>query len=125
METVSLTYREIAERFRITRKSAENLRRRKGWSTTKGNDKRVRVQVPLDALPDGPQDIPPVREPAGPSVPPQSLLEDLVKIAQLEASADRWQAEAQHERERREDLERERDQWRQMATRSFWQRLFG
>lgn len=121
MDTVSLTYQEIAERFGITRKSAENMRRRKGWSTTKGNDKRVRIQVPLDALPDGPQDSPPVRE----LVPPQSLPGDRVKIAKLEASVKRWQAEATSEKERRIDIEKDRDHWRDMATKSLWRKLFG
>ena len=125
METISLTYHEIAHRFGITKKSAENLRRRKGWVTSQGNDKRVRVQVPLDALPEEPRESPPVRGLVAPPVVAQSLPEDLVKIAKLEATVERWQAEAEYERERRKDVELDRDHWRQMAARGFWRRLFG
>lgn len=120
MDTVSLTYSEIAERLGITRKSAENLRRRKGWATTKGNDRRVRIMVPLDALTNAPS----MGEPMGTSIPPKSLPEDLIKITQLEGTVERWQAEAHHEKSRRQDIERERDHWREQATRSLWNRLF-
>lgn len=125
MDTVSLTYQEIAKKFGITRKSAENMRRRKGWATTKGNDKRVRVQVPVDVLPDGPQDGPPEGVQVGAPVPPQSLPDDLIRIAQLEGAVGRWQAEAALEKERRVDLERERDNWRDQAKKSLWRRIFG
>jgi hypothetical protein len=62
----SLTYSELAETLKITPDSANRLARRKHWPRTKGNDGRVRVSVPEEALvrqaspPDSPGDSPPV-----------------------------------------------------------------
>jgi len=62
----SLTYAELAEALKITPESANRLARRKRWPRMKGNDGRVRVTVPEEALvrrdspPDSPEDRPPV-----------------------------------------------------------------
>ncbi len=64
----SLTYAELAEALRITPESAIRLARRKRWPRTKGNDGRVRLTVPEEALvrPDNPPDCPPVSPPDNP-----------------------------------------------------------
>ena len=46
-----MTYDEISETFGITRKSTEQLVKRKRWMRRKGNDGKVRIDVPEDALP--------------------------------------------------------------------------
>jgi hypothetical protein len=69
----SLTYAELAKALKIAPASANRLARRKRWTRLKGNDGKVRVAVPEDALvradsppvspmgisPDYPQAIPP------------------------------------------------------------------
>ena len=50
METVVLSYDELAERLRINPHSARNLVRRKRWKRTVGNDGKARVTVPMEAL---------------------------------------------------------------------------
>jgi hypothetical protein len=72
----SLTYAELAEALRITPESANRLARRKRWPRVRGNDGRVRVTVPeealvrpvspLDSPPDSPGDSPPVSPPDNP-----------------------------------------------------------
>ncbi len=65
----SLTYAELAKVLKIKPESATRLAIRKRWPRTKGNDGKVRVTVPEEALlrpdnhPDSHPDSPPDRHP--------------------------------------------------------------
>ncbi len=50
METLHLTYAEIAERLGIEREAARQLVKRKRWPKWKGNDGQLKVSVPEEAL---------------------------------------------------------------------------
>ena len=74
----SLTYAELAAALRITPASANKLARRRRWPRVPGNDGRVRVAVPEDAL--VPRDRPPDTPPPSPSDrPPVSPPDKLIK----------------------------------------------
>ena len=49
-DTVWITYDELADRLRIGRESARRLVLRKRWAKRKGNDGRVKIGVPDEAL---------------------------------------------------------------------------
>ena len=57
-ETVALTYDELAAARSITRKAAQALAARKRWPRSKGNDRRVRVMVPMGDLDGHPMEDP-------------------------------------------------------------------
>jgi hypothetical protein len=65
----SLTYAQLGEALGITPASANKLARRRRWPRSPGNDGKVRVSVPEEALvrkdspTDVPQDVPPARLP--------------------------------------------------------------
>ena len=50
MDVVWLTYDELAERLGIERESARQHVKRKRWARRKGNDAKVRIGVPEEAL---------------------------------------------------------------------------
>lgn len=50
METLHLTYAEIAERLGIEREAARQLVKRKRWPKWKGNDGQLKVSVPEESL---------------------------------------------------------------------------
>lgn len=50
METLHLTYAEIAERLGIEREAARQLVKRKRWPKWKGNDGQLKVSVPEEAF---------------------------------------------------------------------------
>jgi hypothetical protein len=50
VETLHLTYAEIAERLGIEREAARQLVKRKRWPKWKGNDGQLKVSVPEEAL---------------------------------------------------------------------------
>lgn len=114
METVSLSYDELAERMRITPHSARNLVRRKRWKRTVGNDGKARVSVPVEAL-------------TVPSPPPleapSPAAESGVMIARLEAQIDGLKALVEAERRRADAAEADRDRWHASANRPFWRRF--
>jgi hypothetical protein len=72
----SMTYAELAAALKITPASANKLARRRRWDRRPGNDGRVRVQVPEEALvrPDTPTDVLPPRPPDSPRDSPQDSL---------------------------------------------------
>lgn len=51
-QTAMLTYDELAEARSISKKAAQTLARRRRWTRRKGNDGRVRVEVPVEELKD-------------------------------------------------------------------------
>jgi len=114
METVSLSYDELAERMRINPHSARNLVRRKRWKRTVGNDGKARVSVPVEAL-------------AAPSAPPLEAPaptpESGVMIARLEVQIDGLKALVEAERRRADAAEADRDRWHASANRPWWRRF--
>jgi hypothetical protein len=50
VETLHLTYAEIAERLGIEREAARQLVKRKRWPKWKGNDGQLKVSIPEEAL---------------------------------------------------------------------------
>jgi DNA repair exonuclease SbcCD ATPase subunit len=52
----SLTYEELARELRIKPNSARQLVNRKRWMKRRGNDGRLRVDVPVEALCEAPQE---------------------------------------------------------------------
>ena len=114
METVSLSYDELAERMRITPHSARNLVRRKRWKRTVGNDGKARVSVPVEAL-------------TAPSVPPleapSPTSESALIVARLEVQIDGLKALVEAERRRADAAEADRDRWHASANRPFWRRF--
>lgn len=113
----AMTYDELAAHLGISRKSAQNLVRRKGWKKTVGNDKKVRIVVPDDApqmLPsEDHHEEPPRVLPMDPRVP---LLETQISALKEIVASERRRADA---------AEADRDRWHQMAVRPFWKRLVG
>lgn len=118
METVSLSYDELAERLRINPHSARNLVRRKRWKRTVGNDGKARVSVPMEAL-TAPSAPPSVAPPEAPSPASESAL----TIARLEVQIDGLKALVDAERRRAEAAEADRDRWHASANRPWWRRF--
>ena len=50
METIALTYRELAERLGIKPESARKTAQRRRWHRTTANDGTTRIHVPVEAL---------------------------------------------------------------------------
>lgn len=68
MDTIWLTYDELADRLGIERESARQHVKRKRWARQPGNDGKVRIGVPEEALsarcePDTSRETDPVHEP--------------------------------------------------------------
>ena len=118
METVSLSYDELAERLRINPHSARNLVRRKRWKRTVGNDGKARVSVPREAL------VAPSTSPSAPPLEaPSPAAESGVTIARLEVQIDGLKALVEAERRRADAAEADRDRWHASANRPFWRRF--
>src|SRR3712207_3441264 len=91
-----MTYDELAETFGITRKSAEQLVKRKRWMRRKGNDGKARIVVPEDALPPSPRtpSEPPhdgVHQP--PREAPHEALQEGVQESLLKSLIERLESE--------------------------------
>ena len=134
MDTVTLTYRELADRLGVKTDSARKTVQRKRWRRAAGNDGTVRIDVPIDALP-VPQDVPGDVTPDSPtdSSPDPILFAKLeIEIAGLKelvvaerARADAEAARANTEGRRANDAVSDRDAWRSLAQRPWWRRLAG
>lgn len=116
MDTIALTYKELAERLNIKPESARKTAQRRRWRRTNGNDGTVRVHVPVEALNaprdntgDSPTDTNPVH----------------AQIARLSAELDGVRELLSAERRARDQAEADRDAWRSMAQRPWWKRLAG
>ncbi|MGY6251688.1 hypothetical protein ACXIUS_29910 [Bosea thiooxidans] len=125
MDTVSLTYDELATRLGITGKSARNLVRKKGWGKDVGNDGKARVRVPSEALPGttaaGPLVPPSMAPPIPPSEDARALiarLESELALAGELAAAERRRGDEAVARADR--IEKERDFWLEEAHRPWW-----
>lgn len=130
MDTVTLTYRELADRLGVKLASARKTVQRKRWQRIAGNDGTVRINVPIEALP-VPQDVPEdVTPDSGPDPILFARLE--IEIAGLKelvtaerARADAEAARANTEGKRANDAIHDRDAWRLMAQRPWWRRMTG
>lgn len=111
METVALTYKELACRLAIKVESARKTAQRKRWHRTTGNDGTIRIHVPIDVFPskvvegDSPTDS------HGDS--PANLVH--VQLAKLEAEVAGLKEVLQAERSRTVAAEQDRDAWREQA----------
>jgi len=107
METVALTYKELADRLAIKVESARKTAQRKRWHRTTGNDGTIRIHVPLDALPSaaGQEDS----HGDSPNNPVH------VQLAKLEAEITGLKEVLQAERNRTAAAEQDRDAWREQA----------
>lgn len=115
MDTIALTYRELAERLGVKPESARKTAQRKRWQRTTGNDGTARVHVPLDALPspgDSHRDSP-------------ATTVQQVQIARLESELSGLRELVVAERQRASAAEADRDRWHALATRPWWKRLAG
>lgn len=118
MSSISLTYRELADRMGVKIESARKTVQRKRWQRTTGNDGLVRVTVPIDALP-SPAD--------SASDSPQDSHNDshAIQITELETRIEGLRMLLQAETRRAETAEEDRDRWHQMAVKPWWKRLAG
>ncbi|MBX8803338.1 hypothetical protein [Ochrobactrum sp. SFR4] len=111
METVALTYKELADRLAIKVESARKTTQRKRWHRTTGNDGTIRIHVPLDAFPyavgqgDSPKD-------SHRDNPDNSVH---IQLAKLEAEITGLKEILQAERNRTAAAEQDRDAWREQA----------
>jgi len=127
METIHLTYKEIADRLGTQVDSVRKLVRRRRWAKLKGNDGELRVAVPVEYF--ASQDD--AREP-GRGVSREGDQELLLYVKELEAQIDGLKALIESEKQRADvehlrasAAERDRDRWYELATRPWWRRLVG
>ncbi len=111
METVALTYKELADRLSIKVESARKTAQRKRWHRTTGNDGTIRIHVPLDAFPSavGQGDSPKDSHGYSPNNPVH------IQLAKLEAEITGLKEVLQAERNRTAAAEQDRDAWREQA----------
>lgn len=124
MDTIALTYDELAGRLGIALHSARNLVRRKRWSRTVGNDGRARIAVPLDALKGAVEGDAGDTTKASLEVAPEAAPEAPLMVL-LEAQIEGLKSLVEAERKRADAAEADRDRWHELATRSWWRKLVG
>lgn len=139
METISLSYEELAQRLGITIKSAKNHVRRRRWATSIGNDGKARVACPIEELPEA-TSVAPSTAPseAPPEVPSENPVHALIaRVAVLESQLASERALTDAERRRGDEavsrlakiedekrvLQADRDDWMRKALRPWWRRL--
>ncbi|WP_110754805.1 hypothetical protein [Phyllobacterium leguminum] len=124
MQTLALTYREIADRLGIKPESARKTAQRRRWHRVTGNDGTVRIHVPVEVL-EGEGDSHGDR-PGNPVHAQLAKLEAEVAGLKELVQAERRRAEAAETaaamtaalmKEREADLKAERDRWHEQAQR--------
>jgi hypothetical protein len=75
MQTISMTYEQLADRLGVKYESARKTTQRRRWRKSRGNDGHTRVEVPLEELP-------PIEEPV---IPPPSYEEILSGLKEQNA----------------------------------------
>lgn len=118
MDTISLTYRELADRLGVKPESARKTVQRKRWQRVTGNDGTVRIAVPVDALPQSRDDAP-----DSPQDSPQDS--PVVYARELEVRLEGLRMLLQAESRRADTAEADRDRWHDLACRPWWRRLVG
>jgi hypothetical protein len=121
--TRHMTYDEIAETFGIKPNSARQLVNRKRWMKRKGNDGRLRVDVPLEALREAPSEALHEASREASHVAPREALHEAPTIELLRRLIERLEGELAELRPRATDrdmlalqmdvLRQERDTLRQ------------
>jgi len=109
METIILTYNELAERLGIKPQSARKLVQRKKWKRVSGNDGTMRIHVPLENMP----------------CTKDSHADTSHPIHELQKKVAVLETELKNAVERIEDLKADRDAWRQQAQAKrffFWRK---
>ena len=128
---VRLTYAELAARLGIKPASARKLAQRRRWARAMGNDGLARVVVPMEEA--GPEAVTgAVTEDRAGDVTEDKGEDMAARVAALEATVGGLREVLEVERRRADAAEaraqevaRDRDAWREQATRSLWSRLFG
>lgn len=115
MDTIALTYRELAERLGVKPESARKTAQRKRWRRSIANDGTARVHVPLEALP--------VPEPVSTDVPGTTVSPLEMRILALEVLLDEVRATNAVLHTANEDLRSDRDRWHHLAMRPWWKRI--
>jgi hypothetical protein len=117
VETLSLTYAELADRLGIEREAARQLVKRRRWMKWKGNDGQVRISVPEEAVGARSETgLPPGDEPGT-----DRIAEPVVDRAEpgvlqvLSRHIERLEQALESAQKRANDLERERDEARTEA----------
>ena len=125
MDTVALTYVELADRLSVKVASARKMVQRHKWKRVAGNDGLVRIEVPIEVLP-----APRSRPSDSPLDSPSDSLTDIVPVLEAQISALKELVAA--ERGRADMAQRmaseamvDRDRWHQLATRPWYRRLVG
>jgi len=116
METITLTYRELAEKLGIKLESARKTAQRKHWNRTAGNDGTVRVHVPVEEFRSP-------RDSTGDSPTDTSVVQ--IQLARLSAEIEGLRGVLASERQRADAAESDRDRWHSLAIRPWWKRLTG
>jgi len=116
MDTLSLTYKELAEKMGVKVDSARKTVMRKRWQRVTGNDGQVRVIVPIDALPK-PMD-------GAPDSPADSH-QDGLTVRELQAKVEALGELLAVERRRADAAELDRDRWHAEAVKPWWRKLAG
>lgn len=132
MDTLSLTYDELADRLGISGASARNLVRRKKWNRATGNDGKARISVPVETI-EGATSASteaPTNGGTEGSIDPPSPVHILIAKLEVEVAGLRELIQAERgradtEAKRANAIEADRDAWRNLAQRSWWRRLAG
>lgn len=116
-QTTLLTYEELAEARSISKKGAQTLTRRRRWARRKGNDGRMRVEVPVEELADH-QTVPQVgHHEDHQTVPHAPVVENLrAELAEARIALARVEATLEGEQRRTADLETDRDRFADLAA---------
>jgi len=123
MDTVHLTYKEIAERLGTQIDSVRKLARRRRWQKLKGNDGELRIAVPVDYFDAQASNRTPNREPDREGDREHDQVGALALIRELETRIEGLKLLVDAERRRADAAEQDRDRWHAMATRPWWKRL--
>lgn len=105
-----MTYADAAQALGVKVDSIKRRARNRRWKREKGNDGLVRVGVPIEVLTLSEKDNPP-------DPPPDSTGD----VLGLEKQVSALETEVKMLRERQDDLSADRDHWRAMAERRWWQ----
>jgi len=112
METIALTYRELADKMGVKLDSARKTVLRKKWQRVTGNDGTVRIYVPVDALPS--------HSDSQPDSPGDGLT-----VRELQAKVEALGELLNSERRRADAAELDRDRWHAEAIKPWWRKLAG
>jgi len=111
--TKHMTYKELSGRLDIKIESVRRLVMRKKWKRVKGNDGETRIHVPDDFL-DGRDDKH--------NDDHDDKNDNVTMTLRVENEALKMILDA--ERKRADAAEKDRDRWHELATKSWWKKIF-